>query len=163
MLFDIEFGLLVIMGARGLCKALVGVRSPGGPPKITMRLITCINCNKERPITHPGPNKYCTPVCQNDYQFKHTTLVKFENGEISNRRTLKRILVRLRGNKCEDCGNLGEHNGKPLALQLDHKDGNAGNDKPDNVRLLCPNCHSQTDTYTAKNKGNGRGSRQINR
>jgi hypothetical protein len=152
------------MGARGLCKALVGVRSPGGPPK--MKFINCINCGKERVVTHSGPkspNKYCTQICQNDFQFKNSTLKKFYEGKVSNRRTLKRTLISLYGNVCVDCGNTGEHNGKELKLQLDHKDGNASNDMPDNVRLLCPNCHSQTPTFTAKNKGNGRGSRQINR
>jgi 5-methylcytosine-specific restriction endonuclease McrA len=46
-------------------------------------------------------------------------------------------------------------------LQLEHKDGNSENNKPENLCLLCPNCHSQTPTYGAKNKGNGRHYRRI--
>ena len=114
-------------------------------------------------ITHSGPNKYCDHVCQNENQLRKKTLPKFYNGKVCNRRTLKRILIYLFGNKCVLCGNPGEHNDRPLALQLDHTDGNAANDMPNNVRLLCPNCHSQTETFTAKNKGSGRGSRKISR
>ena len=53
--------------------------------------------------------------------------------------------------KCECCGNKGEWNGKPLVLQLDHKDGDHNNHSLSNLRFLCPNCHSQTDTYSGKN------------
>lgn len=49
---------------------------------------------------------------------------------------------------------------KPIALELDHIDGNANNNILANVRLLCPNCHAQTPTYKNKNKGNGRHARR---
>ena len=42
------------------------------------------------------------------------------------------------------------------SLELEHIDGNAYNNSESNLSLLCPNCHSQTPTYKAKNKGNGR-------
>lgn len=132
-----------------------------------MKTIVCINCKEERTLTHStttkSPNKYCDQVCQAEYQLSNNLLPRFIRGEISNRRTLKRIIAHLYGNICTECGNAGIHNGKELKLQLDHKDGNAANDFPDNVRLLCPNCHSQTPTFTAKNKGSGRGSRKISR
>lgn len=51
--------------------------------------------------------------------------------------------------KCEICG-ISEWNDKPISLQLDHKDGNHQNNCLENLRLLCPNCHSQTDTYAGK-------------
>jgi len=40
---------------------------------------------------------------------------------------------------------------KPLPLQLDHVSGDVLDDRPENLRWLCPNCHSQTETYCAKN------------
>jgi len=48
---------------------------------------------------------------------------------------------------CSKCGNTGTWNGEQLVLQLDHIDGNSRNNLKENLRLLCPNCHSQTKTY----------------
>jgi 5-methylcytosine-specific restriction endonuclease McrA len=54
---------------------------------------------------------------------------------------------------CSECG-VGEFwEGKKLSLQIDHFDGDSDNNAPYNLRVLCPNCHSQTDNYGIKNKG----------
>lgn len=51
---------------------------------------------------------------------------------------------------CEECG-LGEiWNGKPIVHHLDHKNGISTDHSLDNLQILCPNCHSQTDTYAGK-------------
>ena len=52
----------------------------------------------------------------------------------------------LKENKCELCG-ISEWNGKPLVMQLHHIDGNNKNNSLENLQLLCPNCHSQTENY----------------
>lgn len=52
---------------------------------------------------------------------------------------------------CEECGLDEEWNGKPITLQLDHVDGNSTNHLLDNLKILCPNCHSQTDTFAGRN------------
>jgi 5-methylcytosine-specific restriction endonuclease McrA len=57
----------------------------------------------------------------------------------------------LKEPKCEECG-IEEWQGKPITMHLDHIDGNSKNHKLDNLRVLCPNCHSQTDTYCGRNK-----------
>jgi formate-dependent nitrite reductase cytochrome c552 subunit len=54
-------------------------------------------------------------------------------------------------NVCAVC-NLTTWNNKPIQLELDHIDGNRINHTFTNLRLLCPNCHSQTDTYRSKNR-----------
>ena len=54
-------------------------------------------------------------------------------------------------NICSECG-ISEWNGKSISLELDHIDGVRTNHKLENLRLLCPNCHSQTDTYRSKNR-----------
>ena len=48
-----------------------------------------------------------------------------------------------------------EWNGKPLVFDMDHIDGNSDNNLRENVRAVCPNCHSQTPTFKAKNVRNG--------
>lgn len=57
--------------------------------------------------------------------------------------------------KCyeEGCG-LTEWRGKPISLQLDHINGDNFDHRIENLRLLCPNCHSQTETFAGKNKRN---------
>lgn len=51
--------------------------------------------------------------------------------------------------KCNKCG-LDEWLGKPLTLELEHKDGNRSNNTRENLEALCPNCHSQTKTWRGK-------------
>lgn len=67
---------------------------------------------------------------------------------------LKRRLIQvgLKTNRCEECG-IAEWNGKPLAVELDHINGNSSDHQIDNLKMLCPNCHSQTETFRAKNIG----------
>lgn len=55
--------------------------------------------------------------------------------------------------KCAFCGNKGEWQGKTLVLQLDHINGDNRDNRIENLRYLCPNCHSTTDTFCGKNKG----------
>ena len=54
-------------------------------------------------------------------------------------------------NKCAEC-DIEEWNGKELVLHLDHINGKSTDHRLENLRLLCPNCHSQTDTYCGRNK-----------
>jgi 5-methylcytosine-specific restriction endonuclease McrA len=123
----------------------------------------CLSCGKENTVKRTHMNKYCNNICQGEHKFITETLLKFKKGEIVTRRTLHKCLKHTYGYKCVGCGNEGLYNNKPLSLQLDHIDGDAGNNIPNNLRLLCPNCHSQTDTYVAKNKGKGRQSRGLAR
>ena len=65
------------------------------------------------------------------------------------RRLIKQKLIEY---KCCECGNEGVWMGKPLSLQLDHKNGIANDNRLQNLRFICANCHSQTDTWCGKNK-----------
>ena len=59
---------------------------------------------------------------------------------------LKLLALKIKENKCECCG-IDSWNNKKLILQLHHIDGNHNNNNLTNLKLLCPNCHSQTDNY----------------
>lgn len=53
-------------------------------------------------------------------------------------------------NICYECGQAPIWNGKPLVLQLDHINGNHTDNRVENLRILCPHCHSQTSTFSGK-------------
>lgn len=73
------------------------------------------------------------------------------DGKIVNTNSLKNKLFKngLKEEKCELCG-ITSWNSNPLSFQLHHIDGNRENNKIDNLMILCPNCHSQTDNYAGK-------------
>jgi Zn finger protein HypA/HybF involved in hydrogenase expression len=57
----------------------------------------------------------------------------------------------LKQHKCEHCG-ITEWCNKPAPIELDHINGDNTDNRLENLRILCPNCHAQTDTYRGKNK-----------
>jgi hypothetical protein len=116
----------------------------------------CLHCNKEiipRYSTHQ--RLFCNHKCQQQHKSDSALNENKKliiDGKITNRPTIYKVLVSLFDNKCSSCG-LIEWLGEPIKNQVDHIDGNSENNKLNNLRLLCPNCHSQTDTFAGRNKG----------
>ena len=75
----------------------------------------------------------------------------FEFGSIKSKgKTTLDPIISLRGRKCECCG-IENWLDKPINLEIHHKDGNRLNNNLNNLQLLCPNCHSYTETFRGKN------------
>ena len=69
---------------------------------------------------------------------------------VINKRSIREILLKERPHRCEKCG-LTDWLGEPINLQVHHIDGNSNHNTRDNLMLLCPNCHSQTENWCNKN------------
>lgn len=98
----------------------------------------------------------------NPYKRENTSRPKYtleeimvENSKYENIDRLKKRIIKegLLEYKCSKCGNTGEWNGEKLVLQLEHKNGIHNDHRLENLEFLCPNCHSQTKTYSGRNIG----------
>lgn len=66
---------------------------------------------------------------------------------------LKRALIEIgRSYVCAVCGNDGAWCGQPLGLEVDHIDGDYHNNEGWNLRFICPNCHTQTDSFSGRSR-----------
>jgi 5-methylcytosine-specific restriction endonuclease McrA len=81
--------------------------------------------------------------------------VFIDNSNVSRERVKNLILSsNLLEYKCQKCGNVGEWLDETIVLDLDHINGHRQDHRIENLRFLCPNCHSQTKTYKTKNIDN---------
>ena len=131
----------------------------------------CLNCGKELNTENRDnrKHKYCSNFCQLEYEHKlwieEYKKINEENpdfGTIGKKwkqmsRHLRRYIFDKYENKCCICGwsKINPYT-NTLPLEIDHIDGNANNNREENLQLLCPNCHSLTKNYRGANKGNGR-------
>lgn len=108
----------------------------------------CKICGKDVPTRR---HIYCSHSCYiKGVHLKRED--KLKNGELVSAHTMKLAFKTMSLYACSECGNKGNWNGKELSLQVDHIDGNSDNNAFENLRILCPNCHSQTETYGYKGR-----------
>lgn len=122
-------------------------------------------------------NKYCS-VCNSNISYKNKSGMckkclkeKQDAEKIDNwlktgstgysvsttiRGCIRRYIYEDQQGKCAICGMQDTWNNKKINFILDHIDGNAANNNRSNMRLICPNCDSQLDTYKSKNKNSAR-------
>lgn len=119
----------------------------------------CLNCGK---VLSNRQTKYCSNICQADHQYKQY-INRWKSGEETGlsgeygiSQHIRRYLMDKYSCKCQLCG-WGETNPytNTVPLEIHHIDGDYKNNNEDNLQLICPNCHSLTETYKSHNK-NGR-------
>ena len=117
----------------------------------------CKNCGSELKERHQI--YFCCSECFSEYK-KNQYIKKWKNGEINGvvgeygiSKTIRTFLLEKADYHCELCGwcKKNEFTGK-IPLEIHHKDGNFLNNKEENLQVLCPNCHSLTETYKSHNK-----------
>lgn len=123
----------------------------------------CIVCGK--PLSRDHKTEYCQ---EHLIQHRREEKIKIwlETGSVGMtvnttiRGVIRDYILKEQDSKCAICGIANEWNGKPLNFVLDHIDGNASNSCRKNVRLVCPNCDSQLDTFKSRNKNSSRNARK---
>jgi len=126
---------------------------------------TCYNCN-ELYLSTNKHSKYCSKKCNiahrmdEKYNYYLNNQKEFEKVIITGR-FLKKHILKEQNNCCDICKNKNEWNGKPIVFVLDHINGDASNNRRENIRLVCPNCDSQLDTFKSKNKNSSRKERYF--
>lgn len=113
----------------------------------------CLNCGNEI----KNNKKYCSSKCSCDKKHKdcynHFLLnpTEFNRGNYTPK-SFKVFFMEEQNNKCDICGLDNIWCDKKLVFVLDHIDGDSSNNNRNNLRMICPNCDSQTDTFKSKNK-----------
>lgn len=124
----------------------LGLKPEGSNPKTLKKKLDQFNIDYSH-FTGQGWNK--------ELKFKPKVAkdlkdIMTKNSTYQSYKLLKRLIEEgIKEHKCECCGNT-EWNGKPIPLELHHIDGDHSNNTKENLQVLCPNCHAQTDNYRGK-------------
>ena len=114
--------------------------------------------------------KYCSNKCQAVYQHEEY-IRKWKLGLVSGDRGIstknisahiKRYLIEKYGEECYICQWKTKNSvTQKVPLEIDHINGDAGDNNEKNLRLICPNCHSLSVTFRNLNNGRGRSWRRL--
>ena len=121
---------------------------------------TCEYCGKKF-STKNMKARFCSNECFSTKSHEESYKEFLEKNEKFCRgnytpKAFKKEFLEEQGGVCAICNCEPIHNGKPLVFILDHIDGDASNNKRENLRMVCPNCDSQLDTFKSKNKHSSR-------
>ena len=113
-------------------------------------IANCLNCNSDFTFfPSQSDGKFCCRKCSGEYITKQNIPNRLKENTVFEKSTRKYVLL-LKGESCECCG-ISEWQGKKLSLHIDHINGIRTDNRIENLKVLCPNCHSQTPTFGVKN------------
>lgn len=117
--------------------------------------VKCMACNADLRRSQLATKYFCSNTCRDVLRTRQKLEAWLDGtGRASGAQGGKihtwarAYLYRERGEQCEECGWATPHpvSGRP-PLQIDHIDADHSNDRPDNLKILCPNCHTLTVTW----------------
>ena len=133
-----------------VCKTL-GLKCAGG----NYKTIHCFIRENNVDITHFTGQGWNVGLKFNPNPPKSLDEILVENSNYPSFKVKNKLLESgIKEYRCEGCKNT-EWNGKPIPLELHHINGDNTDNRIENIQLLCPNCHAQTDNYRGRNKKNG--------
>lgn len=126
----------------------LGLRQAGGTHAHLSRVIRTLEVDTSHFVRHQGGGQHR----------RLDAAALFEVLPPGTQRRKPHLLLRAlleigRDHVCSLCGNDGTWQGQRLVLQVDHVDGDFHNNLAENLRFLCPNCHSQTPNFSCRGKG----------
>jgi 5-methylcytosine-specific restriction endonuclease McrA len=112
--------------------------------------IAAKNSEKVKNLCKNRPENFWVKIGETRKQNHKQKILESEYSKLSFQSLRFRILYEQE-ERCNNCG-LTDWMGQPLVLELEHKDGNHSNNSRENLEMLCPNCHSLTETWRGRNK-----------
>lgn len=119
------------------------------------KTLQCCKCGKNVEVDSRTSKIKCYSCRHPGFKKKPNDYYKVLTGEenTTSYTCLRAFLIKegIKENKCEKCS-ITEWQGKPICIQLHHEDGNRNNNLLENLKMVCPNCHTQTITWGVRNK-----------
>ncbi len=146
-------------------RCLIGEEDNKMPMPRKPRALCACGCGREVP---KATYKFFSNQCQADFEYREyieNWKLGLESGTVGTigqiSRHIKRYLREKYDDRCSECGWSKHHPiTRKVPLEVDHINGDASDNREENLRLLCPNCHSLTPNFRALNWGNGRPNRR---
>lgn len=148
---DLSAAVAKVYSCAELCR-LLGLSSTGGTVSRLNKKVKSLNLDTNH-WTGQFWNKGKSSLDDERVRKKPVEQIFTEESNASASYVRKLVLTKnLIEYKCASCNLIDSWNGKKLNLQLDHINGKRNDHRLKNLRWLCPNCHSQTETFCARNK-----------
>lgn len=138
----------------------IGKHGLSAPPDV-VKTSVCEGCGASYEPGRNGRGRYCSITCHGLHRTasRYARWLAGDPNAFTFPPALRRAVEQRDGLSCAGCQGT-EWRGRPIPLELEHRDGNSENNSPENLCMLCPNCHAQTPTYKVRNRGNGRHKRR---